>query len=226
MRLFLKRASVVGAEPLGHGFHMITLESPQFRTVEWTPGEKVQIALGSAFVNRTYTPIDWHKTAGRTCFLAYAHGSGPGSDWARGVRVGDECDVFGPRASLDVSGFTGPVILLGDETSFGLALAMRQRSYAASVDYVFEVNSFEASKDVLERVDFGPWQPVERLPDDAHLREIEELLPTWARQDTTFVLTGKSTTLQRARQALKRLNVPAARLMIKAYWAPGKAGLD
>lgn len=225
-RVFMRRATVTACEQVAGGFHLITLESPDFRNLEWTPGDKIQIALGSAFVARTYTPIDWDAGAGRTRILAYAHGAGPGSDWIRGLRTGDVCDVFGPRASLDVSWVPGPVLLLGDETSFGIALAMRGQAYAERVEFVFEVNDLGHSQQLVETLGFGPARQVERQVDDGHLAEVEAGLPAWARSDATFVLTGRSTTIQRMRQALKALDVPATRLMTKAYWAPGKAGLD
>lgn len=225
-RTFMRRATVSACQHLGAGFDLITLESPAFQNLEWTPGDKIQIAMGSAFVARTYTPIEWDAAAGRTRLLAYAHGDGPGSDWIRSLKTGDACDVFGPRASLDVSWLPGPVFMLGDETTFGIALAMRRQPYAESIDFIFEVNDRTQSRRALDALAFGPSRLIERQADDRHLEEIEAELPARARSGATFVLTGRSIAIQRLRRALKPLEVPAARLMTKAYWAPGKAGLD
>jgi hypothetical protein len=52
----------------------------------------------------------------------YAHGVGAGSGWVRDVKPGDECDVFGPRNSIDVRPASGPLAVFGDETSIDLAL--------------------------------------------------------------------------------------------------------
>jgi NADPH-dependent ferric siderophore reductase len=225
-RAFMRRAAVTACDALGGGFHLITLESPAFQDLDWTPGDKIQIALGSAFVARTYTPIDWDAVAGRTRVLAYAHGVGPGSDWIGSLKTGDTCDVFGPRASLDVSWLPGPVLMLGDETTFGLALAMRQQSYADSVEFVFEVNDHVRSRRLLDALAFGSSRLIERRADDRHLEEIEAELLDRARCGATFVLTGRSIAIQRLRRALKPLDVPATLLLTKAYWAPGKTGLD
>lgn len=225
-RMFLKRALVASVEQVGDGFHWITLESPAFEGVAWTLGQKIQIALGSAFKSRTYTPVEWDEAAGRTRILAYAHGVGPGSDWARTLRPGDECDVFGPRASLDMSRLSGPVLLFGDETSFGIASAMASQPYAETIQFAFEVNSAETSAQVLARFGLEAAYTLARRDDDSHLQEIERLLPALAQANATFVLTGKAPSLQRLHRSLKGLNVPAARLMTKAYWAPGKSGLD
>lgn len=225
-RLLMRRATVTACEPVAEGFRLITLESPDFRSLEWTPGDKLQIALGSIFVARTYTPIEWDAEAGRTRILAYAHGAGPGSDWIRDLKTGDVCDVFGPRASLDVSWIPGPVFLFGDETSLGLAAAMRRQGYADKVEFVFEVNDMTQARRALAALDFRAFRPVERQADDGHLAEIETRLPALAASGATFVLTGRSVAIQRMRRALKRLELPTERLMTKAYWAPGKAGLD
>lgn len=225
-RLLMRRATVTACEPVAEGFRLITLESPDLRNLEWTPGDKIQIALGSVFVARTYTPIEWDPEAGRTRILAYAHGAGPGSDWIRDLKAGDVCDVFGPRPSLDVSWVPGPVFLLGDETAFGLAAAMRRQGYADKVEFMFEVNDMVESRRVLDALDFRARRMVERQADDSHLVEIETRLPALAASGATFVLTGRSVAIQRMRRVLKRLELPAERLMTKAYWAPGKAGLD
>lgn len=225
-RLLMWRATATACQPVAKGFTLITLESPDFRNREWTPGDKIQIALGSAFVARTYTPIQWDAEAGDTRILAYAHGSGPGNDWIRNLKVDDVCDVFGPRASLDVSWIPGPVLLVGDETSFGLAVAMRRQAYAANVDFLFEVTDAGESRRALDAVGFGLCRLIERQGDDCHLAEIETSLPALAASGSTFVLTGRSVTIQRLRRVLKDLDVPAERLMTKAYWSPGKTGLD
>ncbi len=100
---FMKSVLVGHCEPLGERFRLITLESPQFRGLEWRAGQKIQIAMGSTFTTRTYTPIEWDADAGRTRILGAAHDVGPGSAWVRDVRPGETCEVFGPRGSLRCS---------------------------------------------------------------------------------------------------------------------------
>ena len=47
-----------------------------------------------------------------------------------------------------------------------------------------------------------------------------------AAADVRFVLTGQAQSIQRISRALKAAGVGSARILAKAYWAPGKAGLD
>ncbi len=227
-RLFMKRARVAAAERVAEGFRLITLESPEFRGARWAPGQKVQIAIGSAFVARTFTPMDWDADAGRTHILGYAHaGGGPGSAWLDRAAPGDPCDVFGPRASLDVSRAAGMCVVIGDETSIGLACALaRWRPAGSPAACLLEVDRLADVRAVLARLDLHAGELFQRTTGDAHLDDVERRLPELAASGATFVLTGKASSIQRLRRALKGLGVPSSRLATKPYWVPGKTGLD
>ncbi|WP_448661205.1 siderophore-interacting protein [Sphingomonas sp. CJ20] len=226
IRLIMKRATVTANETLADRFHLITLEGPGLVDVAWTPGQKIQIAMGSAFVARTYTPIAWNADTGRTCILGYAHGTGPGSDWLRAAVPGSHCDIFGPRASLDIGRPGGPLAIFGDETSLGLAHAIEQSADTEAVAGFFEVGDVETSRSVAAKLDLQSCTLVGREANDAHLSEFESKLPGLADAGATFVLTGKAGTIQRVRRTLKALQVPSRRIRTKAHWTPGKTGLD
>jgi NADPH-dependent ferric siderophore reductase len=67
---------------------------------------------------------------------------------------------------------------------------------------------------------------IERVADDAQLAVAEaEVLPL-AASGAHFVLTGKASSIQRVSRALKAAGVASSRVKAKAYWAPGKTGLD
>lgn len=212
----MRRATVVSSEAVSPGFQLITLGGPELKGVDWTAGQKVQIAMGSAFVARTFTPVEWDPIEGQTRIVTYAHGHGPGSDWVRGVKPGDTCDVFGPRGSLDVTGLRGPAVVFGDETSFGLALAIARLQERGPVQYLFEVNAADTARSVLKKLDIDKFELFTRTPNDDHLGNIEPQLTAPATSGATFVLTGKATSIQRLRRSLKTLNVPSARVMTRA----------
>ncbi|QIG79376.1 siderophore-interacting protein [Stakelama tenebrarum] len=170
--LMMKRAIVTACEDPGGGFRLVTLEGAALRRVAWTAGQKAQIAMGSAFVARTYTPIEWNVEAGRTRILGYAHGDGPGSDWLLSLAPGDECDLFGPRASLNVSGVAGPLSVFGDETSMGLAYALIHQHAEWPVECQFEANDITACEQVVTRLGLSTATLVARRRDDAHLRDM------------------------------------------------------
>jgi len=226
-RLLMKRATVVAVEPLANGFQLITLKGPALVGVSWTPGQKIQIAMGSAFVARTYSPMEWDASEGLTRFLGYAHGDGPGSAWLRALKPGAECDIFGPRTSLEVGSMTGPLAVFGDETSIGLAHAIAAvQDRARPFTCTFEVGEIESAKLVVERLGLSDAALFARLGDDRHLEAMTATLVPLVATGASFVLTGRAGAIQRLRQDLKLHGVPPGRIATKAYWAPGKVGLD
>lgn len=225
-RLFMKRATVMAIDDVADRFRLVTLEGDALKGVAWIPGQKVQIAMDSALVARTYTPIEWDAAVGRTRILGYAHGEGPGSVWLLGLEVGDEHDLFGPRRSLDLSAVSGPLALFGDETSIGLAFALLNQDRTRALACRFEVDDVEISGRVIAHLELDDALLFGRTPDDAQVEELEAGLDPLAAAGAAFALTGKAPTIQRLRQALKRRAIPARQIVSKAYWAPGKVGLD
>ena len=222
--LFMKPATVTCVDTLNPDFFLVTLQSPAFVGLAWMPGQKVQITIGASLSTRTYTPIDWDASKGETLILVYAHGPGPGSRWVQSLQVGDICDVFGPRASLDLARLKGPVVVFGDETSFGLSIALSGQQRTEPVDHLFEVNAQERARSALKPFDLSNIEVFLRTPDDDHLSAIETRLSTLAAPETNWVLTGKAGSVQRLHRFLKTLS--PIRAITKAYWAPGKTGLD
>jgi NADPH-dependent ferric siderophore reductase len=226
LRLFMTRAIIVAAENLAGQFYLLTLESPAFRGVAWQPGQKVQIAMRSAFVARTFTPVEWDAATGRMRLLGYAHGAGPGSDWLRAARKNDQCDVFGPRSSLDTRAITGPIVVFGDETSIGLACSLQHLHQAEAVQSILETDDADSVRAVAALLAIGSLHLSQRTAGDAHLHAIAEQLAALAATGATFLLTGKAQSIQQLHRRLKSTGVPGARILTKAYWAPGKTGLD
>ena len=139
LQWLMRPASIAGIEVLSPRFRSIALEGDALKGLAWNVGQKIQVAMGSGLSARTYTPMSWDAENGRTTLLAFAHGSGPGSRWASSLQEGDMCRFFGPRRSLDLSPGETPTVLFGDETSFGLASALRESRPAGGTIYVFEV---------------------------------------------------------------------------------------
>ncbi len=226
MGILMKSVEVVASEQLTDRFRLITLQGPALAGAAFVAGQKIQVAMGSAFVARTYTPIDSDPVGGRTRILGYAHGDGPGSNWVRRLEPGEACSIFGPRSSLDTRQISRTLAVFGDETSIGLAHALRHQDRARAAVCHFEVDDIDASRRVTAHLELRHASLHRRRASDAHLAEMEAALPALIALDAAFILSGKSTTIQRLRQSLKRQGVAAGRILSKAYWAPGKSGLD
>jgi NADPH-dependent ferric siderophore reductase len=222
----MRPASVTAVETLSPHFRLVDLEGDALRAVDWAPGQKVQVAMGSGLTARTYTPMSWDADRGATRVLAFSHGDGPGSRWANGLRVGDTCQFFGPRRSLDLADLETPIVLFGDETSFGLGGALRDSRKGAAATCVFEVSDLRESRQVLEAIGLGDATVIERTADYAHLARAETELARLAAGGALFILTGEASSIQHLSRVLKAASVGSVRVKAKAYWAPGKTGLD
>lgn len=117
-------------------------------------------------------------------------------------------------------------MLFGDETSFGLAAALRECPPGAGAIHVFEASDVAESRPVLEAIGLGQATLIERIADDAHLAAAEAEVLRLAASGAHFVLTGKASSIQRVSRALKADRIVSSRVKTKAYWAPGKTGLD
>ncbi|MBR0710519.1 siderophore-interacting protein [Bradyrhizobium liaoningense] len=226
LRWLMRPALVVTVETLSPRFARIELEGEALKDVAWTAGQKIQVAIGAGLSARTYTPMSWDTGRGRTRLLAFAHGDGPGSRWASSLREGDTCQFFGPRRSLDLAGLEAPVVLFGDETSFGLAAALRNNLQAGGALHMFEVTDVVESQQVLDAVSLGQARLIARSAGEEHLSIVEAEMLRLAANGAQFVLTGKASSIQRFSRALKAAGVASSRIKAKAYWAPGKTGLD
>jgi NADPH-dependent ferric siderophore reductase len=227
-RLFARPATLTSVREVADGFRWLTLSGPALCGVEWSPGQKVQLMLGG-WVQRTYTPLSWDARAGCFDLLAYAHGTGPGATWVREAAPGVSCMVFGPRGSVDLPRLARPALLFGDETSFGLARALRStRAAADGVALLLEVSSMGTSRAALDALGIEGAVLSERRPGDAHWDELREHATrlVQAHELRAGVLSGKATSIRALGQHLRQLGVPRAGLQTKAYWAPGKTGLD
>ncbi|MBM4362061.1 MAG: hypothetical protein FJ104_05230, partial [Deltaproteobacteria bacterium] len=112
--VLLQRGVVVAVRDFG-GFRRIDLraELPPFAA-----GAKVQVLLATDDA-RTYTPI---ASPEGLVLVGWKHAGGPGGRWVSSVAVGDVVRFLGPQRSLSVG--PGPVVIVGDETSVGVAAAL------------------------------------------------------------------------------------------------------
>ena len=226
-KLFTSPATVRRTVDLSPDFRMIDFQHDALKGASWQPGDKVQVKLDGGFITRTYTPIGWDTTQGTTSFLAYCHGPGPGSAWARSVAAGDMRQFFGPRRSLSLSDTAPSAILFGDETSFALAAVLQETSAPIMQrSYVFEVNDPHQAEAVLAQLGLHDAIAIQRRDDDGHLGAICEAILAAADHASTFILSGRAPSLQYVTRTSKAAGIGSRSIRTKAYWGPGKAGLD
>jgi len=226
---FCQPARIVSIKVVSEHFRLIHIESPSFSKMKWKAGDKIQINTGDWDV-RTYTPIAHDSTLAQIQLLVFVHGNGPGAFWAKNLKKGDLCDVFGPSSSLSLRESEMPQVLFGDETSFAVAAAFKNfYGSAADLSWIFEVNSVEESKHVCEQI--GILQNatfVEKQSTTEHLAEVLKKLRSRldVARHTDLFLTGNAKSIQWIRNQIRELNHANTRTVMKAYWSKGKVGMD
>lgn len=163
------------------------------------PGDKIQVLLPSNDV-RTYTPI----AGSVTTLVAHLHADTPGPRWARAVRVGDRVRFKGPDRCVRLP--EGRVTIVGDATSIATALAFAAARPGAVTALIEGSAPFEGLRSFVGE------------PSHTHAAIAEAIDPSSA-----VVLTGGSALVQGVRAQLRKRSIDAK---TKAYWAPGRVGLD
>lgn len=211
--MLLSHAKVVSTEAVGPGFRRLELRGDFAKP---NPGDKLQILLPSDDV-RSYTPIA--GGAGELVLLGWAEASGPGARWLTEVKVGTDVSFARPQRSLVLP--AGPVILVGDETSVAVA-ASYEAAHPGRVQAVFEGRSSAAVFAAASAVGLKSVRAMARGDTSATVAAI--MVAKSKAPDATIALTGGSELIVAVRAALREQGLRDVKC--KAYWIPGKAGLD
>ncbi len=226
MNWVARTATIEAVTAVTPSFLQVDLAGEALRGVAWEPGQKIQVLLGGLRLARTYTPISWDGESGKTRLLIWMHGAGPGSDWAAGLTIGDQCQLFGPRPSLSLGKRTGPIVLFGDETSLALACAIARTRNDRPLQLLIESAHPKEVQDALGMSDVVAEHVAEILPGDAHLASLQEHLISSLDQTTSYLLTGRAAAIQTMQRTLREWGADPRQIGAKAYWAAGKTGLD
>ena len=227
-KLLFRPVTVTQSELVANCFRLVRVRGEGLAGVRWIPGQAVQIYLGN-LTKRAYTPMELDPDAGSARFLFYLHGSGPGSRWATNLEADDICKVMRPKDSLDFTTLKRPTLFFGDETSLALAHALCGTSRDTLNDRIFlEVSSPAEVEIASSRLGLRQVTLFERRPEEAHLGEIAASMAASASGLTSphWVFTGQARSIQKLQKQLRALGCDISGSKVRAYWSPGKTGMD
>lgn len=227
----LRTATVEHVEPLAGRFRAITLTGAGIRDLEVKPGQQIRVQAGAAnpvvdlLVGALRTYSIWEYDGTRMELRIFDHGEGPGAQWARRVRPGEEVRVFGPEGSF-VTRPSAYHLFAGDETAaVAFGAMIRGLDDGARVHAAIEVDTEQ-----------------ERLPIPGEVTWIHrtgrsavksaDLVAAVAKLDLpetpgTAYLAGEAGTIQMVREHLVRDRGWHRRNVVtKPFWAPGRTGMD
>lgn len=218
----LRDVTLQRKQQLSRDFVLLEFSVNYRNPIAWVPGDQVQLSLGPGFIARTFTPTHWNSQTQSFQILIYLHNQGPGCHWAANSAVGMQSSMFGPRKSIRAPEADGPLLLIGDESCFGLAVAMQRQGLRC----LFEVGQVEACQTVLDQMGVQHGTLIRRETEDGHWRQMEKEILKLDADGSHYLLAGKASSIQRSLRWLKIHGVSNQRIHSKAYWAPGKTGLD
>ncbi|MFG2052702.1 siderophore-interacting protein [Micromonospora sp. NPDC048930] len=136
---FLLAATVGQIEPVTPRMRRIRLTGPSLRGLAWLPGQHVRVRVDATRL-RSYSVFD-HVDGEHLDLCVLDHPSaGPGTRWARRVRVGQPVALTRPQGRLVPRPGVPYHLFVGDETaSVAFAAMLRALSADARVHGVIEV---------------------------------------------------------------------------------------
>ncbi len=211
--VLLKEARIASVEDVSDGFRKLVLRADAVAAPE--PGSKLQLLVSEDDV-RTYTPIASGDTL---VLLGSRHAGGPGAAWIGAASVGEVVQFVGPQRSLSLP--VGPVIMVGDETSVAVAASF-EAARPGQVQGIFAVRDPEATRLAARSVGL---ERAHALPSPDLTGVVEAVgVARGERPGAVVAITGGSELVVAVRAALR--NAGVGELKTKAYWIPGRAGLD
>src|ERR1700722_15814905 len=123
---FLRSATVLAVRIWDPGtMREIDLHLPDCDMSKWDKTLHLKCKVG-AWAYRDYTPAGWDAETHTCTIWVYAGHDGPGSRWVRQLMAGDTIAYRGVGSSHHQPSPGRPMVFLGDETTIGHFLAMRQ----------------------------------------------------------------------------------------------------
>jgi NADPH-dependent ferric siderophore reductase len=118
---------VVDAGPLTPSIHRVVLTAPGLESLQVAAGQDLMLRVPLAadrVVNRRYTIRKLDPAGAAVTLDVSLHGAGPGTDWIRAARVGDQIDAIGPRGKITLRETADWHLFVVDETGLPGTLAM------------------------------------------------------------------------------------------------------
>jgi NADPH-dependent ferric siderophore reductase len=230
--LFL-RGQVEHLEQLTPRMRLIRIGGPGVYGLTWRPGQQIRVRAKDPQASdwsgalRTYSIWSYDGEHLELCVLD--HGDGPGANWARGLRIGDEVIFRKPEGKFTCVDAAAPYHLFaGEETAsvaFGAMLAGLPP--AAQVFGAIEVADPQDRLPLPRSAELA-WSYRGDAPAAASTSLVAAVrkldLPE---QPGVGYLAGEARTCQAVRDHLVReRGWPRRSVLVKPFWAPGKRGME
>ena len=200
---------------------MLAIGIAGVRGLEWTPGQHIRVQVGDGLLGGLRTYSVWDYDGERIQLRVYLHGDGPGADWARRVRPGDEVLFRGPEGNFVLRPAEYHLFVGEDTGSVALGAMVRGLS-----DPFYGVIETDTAVDALELPLTGVYRNGASAASSALLVEAVAGLELPSSPGVAY-LAGEARTCQLVRRHLMvDRGWPRRAVVVKPFWAPGRRGMD
>jgi NADPH-dependent ferric siderophore reductase len=213
----------------------IRITGERLRTLTWLPGQQVRVHVSPPRqwlrrpwdALRTYSIWRHDPARGSLELCVLDHGHGPGAEWSRRARPGQEVGLSKPEGKLTLRD-SPRHLFIGEETAavpFSAMLAALPPE--ARVDGVLETDGPDGEVPLPDGRAL-PWvhRGAASGAGSATLLDAARALDVGAESCTAYI-AGEARTCQAVRQHLLRDRAwPRDRIVVKPFWTPGRRGME
>jgi NADPH-dependent ferric siderophore reductase len=232
-RRFLNKALVISKEQIADNVFHLIIAGKALQNLAYIPGQQVRIfigmdkKLGLREKIRTYSIWNYHSANGTMNLTICAHSGGPGSNWIKSVKAGEEIYLTAPQGNFLLNVHASEYLFIGDATTLAHFYAIRRNlpdtKIMRGIIYAEKKSQLFTDLDGLLPFEFYelPHNPIEQI------KELIELKPPVNTADAIVYIGGDGricvalNTYFRKFKSWKTKNI-----RIKPFWMPGKQGLE
>jgi NADPH-dependent ferric siderophore reductase len=219
---FLKKGEVLAVREWEPGsIREIDLHLPDCDMSKWTSAQHIKCKVG-VLAYRDYTPSGWDAETHTCTLLIHAAHWGAGSSWALGLEPGDTIFYRGPGSSHQQPLPARQLCFLGDETSIGHFLALRQLAKpGVSINGAILLSEAHHRQEFHDY--FSGWsvEPLQKSGDGdySELDHWVDALDPRGHAETMFYLAGYGPGVHGLRKLLRRKGIDGSRVRAQGFWA-------
>lgn len=220
-----QECTVIHTETVSDDLRLIRFAA-DLRDVHFEPAYAIGIRVNERDY-RNYSPFNFNKYKGTFDVMFHLHDiRAVGSSFAESLTEGESTKVLMPRGKRFFEPNAEIHFSIGDETSLGTSLSIKEEAEDADASFVclheleepavlkkLELYGYHAPKNDIQNI-------MEALND--FLKEEKEAVYN---NQVVFYLTGNGNTMSVIRKFLKAKGVDAKCVRSQAYWIEGKKGL-
>lgn len=187
---------------------------------KWKETQHMKCKVGP-YSYRDYSPSGWDvETQTCTLFIDAGH-TGPGSQWAKQLKSGDQFSYMGVGSSHQYPVRGKRLVFLGDETAIGHFLAMQQLAGdGAAISGAIAVSERHHREEFAHYFAQSGLLPLDKVKPGAYYELEDWVMGVGLTEpaETVFYLAGHIPAMVRIRKLLKESGVGSGRLKLQGFW--------